>query len=257
MGLLEWVRKPVPIETNETGMLDLFNSLSDVVLILEDQERIAFINTCWIKMTDIDLNDTIGQPFSDFLHPEDQNSWSQLLGNITNHRSEMIWLRVLHKSGEVRWVEMRIQPMHKDQRYPLSATLCDITPQVRAEQVRNANHRGLQSLVERMPAMLYRSRNNASWTMEYVSAGCEAITGFKPESLLNHAQISLGDLIHPEDAPNVWEKVQKALNTHECFDLYYRIRNASGVEIQVRDKGRGLYSNSGVILGVEGIILTS
>jgi len=61
-------------------------------------------------------------------------------------------------------------------------------------------------------------------------------------------------MIHTEDAKYVWELVQVALEQHTTFNIQYRLTRANGQEIVVLDKGRGLYSDSGMVLGVEGII---
>ena len=255
MTLLKWPRKATASQTADSQLLQLFNSLSDVVLMLDKNHHVQMINTIWEKITGISVENTLHRPFSDFLHPEDIPSWSQLLQNFNQESTEIIWFRLISASGELRWCEMRLQPMDSHSLYPLSATLCDITPQVRSEEVRHASHRSLQSLINRLPAMLYRSRNNLNWSMEYVSEGCELITGYSAEKLLNQSHISFGSLIHPDDATNVWEQVQQALQTQTTFDIKYRLNKADGSQIKVQDKGRGLYSESGMVLGVEGIIL--
>ena len=91
--------------------------------------------------------------------------------------------------------------------------------------------------------------------MEYVSEGCKAITGYSAENLLNQSQICLGSMIHTDDAQYVWDAVQTALQLNEPFDLKYRLTQKNGSQISVRDKGCGLYTDSNVVLGVEGIIL--
>ncbi len=255
MEILKRALKAAPAQPSESQLWQLLNSLNDVVIAIDERHRILAVNQCWEKTTGFAVETSLEQSFTDFLHPEDLGNWQQVLEQLVQGGSQLIWFRLLHASGEIRWCEMRLQSMRDDSFYPLSATLCDITPQVRNEQVRTATHRSLQSLVDRLPAMLYRSRNNHSWTMEYVSSGCELLTGHSAESLLNQSQLSLGSMIHPDDAEHVWEEVQIALQNQDFFDLSYRLTKASGEEIRVRDKGRGLYSSSGMVLGVEGIIL--
>ncbi len=254
MTLLKWPNKTLPAQLTQTQLNQLLNSLSDVVMLLDEQHHVMMVNQCWYDITGINLEQTHGRSFTDFLHPEDIQSWNQLLQNMRASAKEVIWFRLISANGELRWCEMRLQSVDKNKLYPLSATLCDITPQVRDEQVKHANYRSLQSLVDRLPAMLYRARNNISWSMEYVSEGCEMITGYSAEHLLNQPQISLGGMIHVEDAGYVWEEVQVALENQTTFHIQYRLTQASGNEILVVDKGRGLYSESGMILGVEGII---
>ena len=255
MAILKWPGRSKPEQPSEQQLWQLFNSLNDVVIAFDHRHHILTVNECWQKITGTPVSEALDNPLTDFLHPEDIPGCEQLFDKMQPGKSELIWFRLLHTSGEIRWCEMRIQSIKPDSLYPLSATLCDITPQVRNEQVREANHRSLQSLVKRLPAMLYRSRNNLSWTMEYVSDGCELLTGYHAEELLNQSQICLGSLIHPDDAEAVWDDVQIALQTHSSFDLDYRILKKNGDEIKVKDRGRGLYSESGMVLGVEGIIM--
>lgn len=254
MTILKWPRRTGTVPANEQ-LAQLFDSLNDVVAAFDNKQCIVTINQCWEKLTGISVAETLKRPLTDFMHPEDIPNWKQLSERVAKGKSELIWFRLLHTTGEIRWCEMRIQSVPSGSPFSLSATLCDITPQVRNEQVKEASHRSLESLVNRLPAMLYRSRNNTSWSMEYVSDGCKNLTGYSAQSLLNQSQISLGAMIHPDDAEHVWESVQAALQMNKSFDLHYRLTQKSGKEIKVRDKGRGLYSNSGMVLGVEGIIL--
>ena len=223
MTILKWSRRNMQQQASEQQLWQLFNSLNDVVIVFDNKQRILMVNQCWENITGIAVADALDRPLSDFMHPEDIPNWTQLPKKMGRESNEIIWFRLLHKSGEIRWCEMRVQPMQNNSLYPLSATLCDITPQVRNEQAREASHRSLQSLVNRLPAMLYRARNNTHWTMEYVSDGCELLTGYAAESLLNQSQISLGSMIHPDDADYVWEDVQVALQMNKSFDLHYRL----------------------------------
>lgn len=233
----------------------LLDSLHETVLILDQSQHIQFINRDWQRLSGYALSESFERQFTDFIHPEDRVNWLNAFQQISNKPSDIVWLRLLTKDQAIRWCEIRFQPMSAHSSYPVSATLCDITPQVRDEQVRNADHRSLQSLVDRIPAMLYRARNNKSWTMEYVSQACELITGYPAEALLNQSQLTLGSMIHDDDSLPVWEQVQEALEANTVFDLTYRITRSDGSSVMVQDKGRGLYSESGMVLGVEGIIL--
>ncbi|MGH1538927.1 MAG: PAS domain-containing protein [Arenicella sp.] len=263
MSLLNWVKTPFvsnPSNLDSCQGVDLsefLDSLESVVMILDHHLHISKVNQSWETVTGMSVINSLNKPFIDYLHPEDQSTWDSALQRLSDSfKSEQIWLRLIGADGDIRWCEMRVQCIKPDTLYPLSATLSDITPQVRREQTRNASHRSLDSLVSRLPAMLYRSRNNISWTMEYVSQGCEELTGYSAESLINQTLVSYGSLIHEEDANNVWECVQVALQQQRVFELTYRIIHQNGDIITVKDKGLGVYSDSGEILGVEGIILT-
>ena len=243
-------------KTEQPDLAVVLNSLGDAVLVFNSHLEINYVNACWKTLTGFTSREATATCFSEYIHPEDLKNWIKITKKISLSReSHRLWFRLIRKDSEVRWCEIRLQPLNRDQAFPLSATLCDITPQVRNDEISKASHRSLSGLVNRMPGMLYRGRNDTSWTMEYVSEGCLDLTGYSPDQLLNQTQLSIGAMIHPNDADRVWETVQQALQQHHSFELNYQILHADGQYRQVYEKGQGIYSSTGAVLGIEGIIL--
>lgn len=257
MAVLSLFRRPKKERSKALPVLaEVLDSLSDAVLVFTPQLEIRYVNACWKTLTGYPLKDAIDTCFSDYIHPEDQHNWIAFTQQVhREHLSQCLWFRLIRKDGDVRWCEIRLQPLHADQSSLLTATLCDITPQVRSDEIRKATHRSLAGLVNRLSGMLYRGRNDTRWTMEYVSEGCLGLTGYSRDQLLNQTQLSIGALIHPNDASRVWETVQRALQQQQCFELYYQLLHADGQYRQVYEKGQGIYSSTGAVLGIEGVIL--
>lgn len=254
MALLNFFR-PQAINDSPQTLDYLLDSLEDVVLRIRDNDQLDYVNRCWTTLTGTSKEESLKRSLPSFIHPEDITVWQQAVNDIAEQRnSHLIWLRVMTADEELRWCEMRVQSMEQNNLYPLSATLCDITPQVRADQVRNASHRSLNGLVNGIPAMIYRARNNLSWSMEYISDGCEEVTGYKAGQLMNQPQLSYGSMIDPQDAGEVWRQVQQAIENHADFEIKYRICDANGKRKTVIDKGCGIYSANGSVLGVQGVI---
>src|SRR3982751_4277826 len=46
------------------------------------------------------------------------------------------------------------------------------------------------TLMSNLDGMVYRYRNEVDWTMEFVSEGCERLTGYSPADLLLNRHIS-------------------------------------------------------------------
>jgi PAS domain S-box-containing protein len=114
---------------------------------------------------------------------------------------------------------------------------------------------GVTDLLDHFPAMVYRCRNDPAWTMENVSAGCLAITGHPREDLLGNRKVSFGDLVHPEDADELWAECQASLDQRKQCDNEYRIIGADGAEKWVWDRAHGIYDSSGELLAIEGFIV--
>lgn len=116
------------------------------------------------------------------------------------------------------------------------------------------SRRMLSTLMSNLPGMAYRCKNDPDWTMEFVSEGCFELTGYNPADLIGNIKISYAKLIHPDDRQHVWDAVQLALQAQKSFTIIYRIISAMGVEVWVWEQGRGVFSQTGELLALEGFI---
>lgn len=116
------------------------------------------------------------------------------------------------------------------------------------------SQRKLSTLMSNLPGMAYRCRNEPDWPMEFVSEGAEDLTGYAPEDLIESRLVAYGDLIHPDDQDLVWEAVQTGVEAHESFQVTYRIRDADGETRWVWEQGRGVFSDDGELMALEGFI---
>jgi diguanylate cyclase (GGDEF)-like protein/PAS domain S-box-containing protein len=112
----------------------------------------------------------------------------------------------------------------------------------------------LHTLIANIDGIVYRCLNDTQWTMEFVSDGCFAVTGYNPEELLFNNKISFEQLIHPEDRLRVRTASEAALSQGRRFEAEYRIIHRSGAERWVWERGTGLYAPDGRVVALEGII---
>ncbi|HUS77017.1 MAG TPA: GAF domain-containing protein [Methanothrix sp.] len=123
----------------------------------------------------------------------------------------------------------------------------------RTEEALQESQRTLSTLMGNLPGMAYRCKNDRQRTMEFVSDGCLALTGYKPEELIHNTVISFADLIHPDDQNYVWNEVQEAIAERRPFRLIYRIRSRSDIK-WVLEQGQGIFLPDGELLALEGFI---
>ncbi len=89
-----------------------------------------------------------------------------------------------------------------------------------------ASHR-LRVPFDDLPAIAFRVLNQPDWPFEYVSEGCESLTGY-PRSDFEERHVYWGDLIVPEDRKRIWEEVQQHASSGDPFDVEYRITTSDG-----------------------------
>ncbi len=124
----------------------------------------------------------------------------------------------------------------------------------RTEAALRESERRLSTLLSSLPGMAYRCLNDAHWTMVFVSQGCARLTGYAAADVLHSRAISWHDLIHPDDQPNVYKEVHRAIGEQRPFEIVYRIRTASGEERWVWERGVGVPGDSGHVEFLEGFI---
>lgn len=114
--------------------------------------------------------------------------------------------------------------------------------------------RMLRTLLGNLDGMVYRCRDDADWTMEFVSEGCRALTGYDAQDLLLNKRLSYLSIMHPEDRDRVREEVVGGLTLRKRFDCEYRIFHANGGIRWVWERGTGVFDLQGRLAAVEGII---
>ncbi|MBF8176716.1 EAL domain-containing protein [Herminiimonas contaminans] len=110
----------------------------------------------------------------------------------------------------------------------------------------------LSTLLANLEGMVYRCRLDAHWTMEFVSEGCFALTGYTEEDLLFNSRISYEQITHPDDRQHVRDTIQEAVQNNRRFDIEYRIVRADGSIRHVWERGTNISHDTWDIL--EGFI---
>ncbi len=130
----------------------------------------------------------------------------------------------------------------------------DITDRKEIELTLLENQRRLSTLLESLPGMAYRCKNDPDWTIEFVSAGVEELIGFKDQDLIGNRKISYAQLIHPDDRQKVWDQIQDALAKKQNFEITYRIKLNDSIEKWVWEKGQGIFDENDELIALEGFI---
>ncbi len=219
------------------------------LLKLDNHGYICQANAAWAELMEATA---VSVDMAAYVHPEDRLIWRAVLQRLRCEANVCVreQLRFVHPHGQLRWLNVACRWNGNT----FFISVFDVTAQKRHEVSLEARLRGAMGLLNGLPGLIYRGRNNPSWTMEFVSDGIEELTGYPPAWFVDSHEHSYSELIVPEDVDYVWRAVQEALAGRIAFDLRYRIRRANGDLRHVWERGVGIYSASDEVLGIEGAI---
>jgi PAS domain S-box-containing protein len=112
----------------------------------------------------------------------------------------------------------------------------------------------MANLLHNLPGMAYRCKNDAGWTMIFLSEGCSTVTGYSASELLNSSSRSFNDLILTEDKEYVRRCVNEAIRTRTRFQMEYRIIGKAGDIRWVWEQGNAIYSADNTVMFLDGYI---
>jgi PAS domain S-box-containing protein len=158
------------------------------------------------------------------------------------------------KSGSVMVCLLSAELINLDGELCMLAVMTDITDRKHAEEALRESQRALSTLMSNLPGMAYRFRNDPDRSMEFVSEGCYQLAGYSPEEFIGTRQVSIAKLTHPDDRDILWNAVQVALEENRPYQLNYRITTKNGELKWVWEQGLGVFSDTGELLALEGLI---
>jgi diguanylate cyclase (GGDEF)-like protein/PAS domain S-box-containing protein len=113
----------------------------------------------------------------------------------------------------------------------------------------------LLSITGRMDGFLYRCRNDAAYTMLYMSEGISTLSRYPPHEFIHNQVRDYSSIIHPDDLPSVYAAVDSALEVRRNWNIDYRIMSREGEAVWVREIGGGVFSGAGALEFLEGFVI--
>jgi PAS domain S-box-containing protein len=246
-------------EGDESQQHALLARIQQVVFQINVDHELIFVNQAWERLLDYSIEDTLGKTLLDFVHPEDIPLAEARLHSLTEGKRQktQFELRLIAKNGMSQWFDMHASTSSqlKGERSSIIGTLTDISRMKQTTAALKANARSsTEMILSRIPAMIYRCKNDRNWSLEYVSNGCVEVTEYQPYELVKTPSTSYMELIHPDDQSFCWEHVQHQLAKQLSYQMIYRLISRSGKTRWVYEQGRGVFSGSDELLALEGII---
>ncbi len=249
---------------NETSdeFRTILYSIGDAVIVLDVAGRVKRMNSMAEQLTGWTEQESQGKLCLDVLHLVNEETRMEVAspaeyvlreGQITALANHTL---LIARDGTERPITDSGAPI-RDQDGVVSGVVLvfrDQTAERAAERALYENERSLSTLMSNLPGMVFRCRNDRDWTMEFLSEGVLALTGYRAEEFLKEQHGSFSSLIHALDQNRLWECVQLAVAAHQPFEIEYRIYTAEGQIKWVWERGQGVYAADGSLLFLEGFI---
>jgi PAS domain S-box-containing protein len=252
-------------ELRERGVGDLksyFERHPDTVAHCATLVRIIDVNRSTLALYGAGSRNHILAGLNQFLGEEARDVFREQLIALATGRTRFdaeMTNRTLAGNSIYVSLSLSIAPGHEDTWSKVLLSITDITERKEAEEGQRTalaealqatralqeSQRTLATLMANLPGIAYRCRNDRHRTMEFISEGCFALTGYQPADLLHNHRLSYAKLIHPDDREMVWDVIQAAVEAEDPFQLTYRIITASGEKKWVWEQGAAVCSSAG------------
>jgi len=250
------VASPLIDQSDSRFILD---SLEQIFFQINVEQKFIFLNPSWERMLDHTLAESINKPILSFIHPEDTQLFEARLGPLSRGQRKSCHLqtRLIAKNGCSVWVEMRATTASslKGEFTSVIGSFTDISRMKQTEISLKANRKDpIDMILSSFPSMIYRCKNDRSWSFEFVSDGCLELTEYEAYEIAKSPGFSYMQIIHEDDKAHVWDYIQQQILKEQKFQLVYRLNTRSGKVKWVLEQGQGIYSSTGDLLSLEGLI---
>ncbi|MBW9064817.1 PAS domain-containing protein [Rhizobium herbae] len=203
----------------------------------------------WDNLDRTRLSALIGQ----VVHPEDGPRMKEVLGHaLLTGEPYTIRYRRRRADGAYRWMEGRAEPLRNQggEIVQWYAAAIDIDDEVRAQQALRERERELSQLVSMVPSLLWRLSPDGEPT--FFNSRLVDFLGLDLADLKTPSTDRLAAIIeaavHPDDADDLGEALNRSLTTGKSFSKQYRLRRADGVYRWMQGNAEPLRDESGRIV---------
>ena len=123
------------LQSSEQKYHDLIATVKEVIFQIDRQGQWRILNPAWRAITSFSVDESLGQPLINYIHPEDRPQTDAILAALM--RGEMTGntatVKLLTKQGDFRQVELHTYPIVETDVMGIAGTINDITERLEAE----------------------------------------------------------------------------------------------------------------------------
>lgn len=277
-------QRTIELQASQKQFHDIIEFLPDPTYVVDRNRSIVAWNRAMVAISGVPKEEAVGRPYSDHVRfiygdtaepllvetvlnmqlgsagglPEDIEGVADSSG-ITRQGSHFFSTRyVAHlNAGQGGFLWVTAAPI-LDSGHSITGaieSIRDVTQIKNAEIKLQESEQRLSALMSNLPGMAYRViQTGGAWTVEFVSEGCRQLFGYDSSAFIDCGVHEFRHLVHPEDLPNVMDKVSGALQDKTPFHCEFRIITADGGEKWLFNKTEILLDTAGSTACMEGFM---
>jgi PAS domain S-box-containing protein len=224
------------------------------ILWLDTKGNILHFNDATCRLSGYTPDELKGKKIYD-LHPdENEETWQELwskLKQVKRHTFEK-W-QPIKNSKQLR-IKVSQNLIEIDNELFIVSLIEDKTSEYNIKSKVQEEERKLATLMSNLPGMAYRCINDSNYTMEFVSSGCEKLTGYTPEELTFNKMIAYNNIVVEDDRGRVRNEIEDKIRHGKHFEIKYRIQKSTGEIRWVWERGITVSHGKGHPEIIEGFI---
>jgi PAS domain S-box-containing protein len=221
-------RAEAKLQESEERFRTLAETASDVIVTIDAESRILFINPAVRKVFGYKPEELTGQSLSvlmpEYLRRLHEAGLSRYLETGRRHVNwDGVELSGLHREGHEVPLEVSFGEFRQGSRHFFTGIIRDMTERARAARSMRESEAKLRTLTNTVPALVWvcapdgaASEFNDRW-FEY--------TGMTPEQ---SAGLGWGDAVHPDDRERCLAAWNESRESHSPYEVELRYRRADG-----------------------------
>ncbi len=247
---------------HERNRAEMYLDIAGVIIGAVDlNDAIILMNNDGCKLLGYSKEDLMGKPWTaDFVTEYSRENTRHILaeicsgnvGDYINYENSIITA-----GGEERVISWRNVALRNESGEIIGVlgSGIDVTEQRKTFNALRESERSKSVLLSHLPGMAYRCSYDPDWTMQFLSEGCYALTGYKTESFIHNRDLSYNDIICDEYRKPLWDEWTRTLAAKEPFRYEYEINPAEGGKKWVWEMGQGVFGKNGSVEALEGIVI--
>jgi len=218
------------------------DNVHDIIFQTDAGGKWTFLNKAWEEIMGFTVNESIGQMFFTYLHPDDVQKNQELFAPLINQEKSYCTheIRYIAKDGAIKWIVVyAILTFDKEKNVTGTAgTLRDITAE-------KENFHKYELLANNISDMVCIIDNDGKF--HYVSPSITAIAGYLPQELIGKSAIMYA---HRQDVRAYIELRNTSMDGNDLRLIQHRILTKNGDWLWMESSVRKTYDANKILIGV-------